>query len=307
MEPAPSPGLRIGELAQRVGVSTHVLRAWERRYGLLHPERTVGGYRVYSLADERRVRAVAELRLQGVPAGEAVARVLGTDRTQAGSGSPDEAAPSGDGPDHDAAIARLLVATESFDEDAGQAVLDQLLDSAPLGDVVGKVVLPFLEALGERWAQGRMSVAQEHFASNLVRRRLSAMSLTWGVGRGPVAVLACPPGERHDIALLAFGLLLGRRGWRIRYLGPDTPLLDLARAARIVEADAVVLAATRRSALSAHTAGLRHLARTHRLLIAGRGADETVASELGAELLPPDPVAAAELLDPVERSEQAGA
>lgn len=263
MDTHPQPGLRIGELARRVGVSPHVLRVWERRYGL-RPARSVGGQRLYSPTDEQRIRAVAELRRQGVPAAEAVAR--------------------------------LLRATEDFDELEGQRVLDALLDQRPLADVVGRVVLPFLEVLGDRWEEGTMSVAQEHFASGLVRRRLSALSLGPAGGRGPVAVLACPPGELHDIALLAFGLLLARQGWQVRFLGADTPLLDLARAARTVGADVVILAATRVTALEAHTTGLRHLSRHHRLLLAGRGAGEPLAREVGAELLPEDPVAAAAAL-----------
>lgn len=197
-------------------------------------------------------------------------------------------------------MARLLRATEDFDELEGQRVLDALLDQRPLADVVGRVVLPFLEVLGDRWEEGTMSVAQEHFASGLVRRRLSALSLGPAGGRGPVAVLACPPGELHDIALLAFGLLLARQGWQVRFLGADTPLLDLARAARTVGADVVILAATRVTALEAHTTGLRHLSRHHRLLLAGRGAGEPLAREVGAELLPEDPVtAAAALGEPV--------
>lgn len=267
MDTHPQPSLRIGELARRVGVSPHVLRVWERRYGL-RPARSVGGQRLYSPTDEQRIRAVAELRRQGVPAAEAVAR--------------------------------LLRATEDFDELEGQRVLDALLDQRPLAEVVGRVVLPFLEVLGDRWEEGTMSVAQEHFASGLVRRRLSALSLGPAGGRGPVAVLACPPGELHDIALLAFGLLLARQGWQVRFLGADTPLLDLARAARTVGADVVILAATRVTALEAHTTGLRHLSRHHRLLLAGRGAGEPLAREVGAELLPEDPVtAAAALGEPV--------
>lgn len=311
MNAEPHPGLRIGELAERVGVSPHVLRVWERRYGL-RPERSEAGHRVYSPADEERVRAVGELRRQGVPAAEAVAHVLATSRAASPTATTSvfKDRPAAD---DGVAVARLLRVTEDFDELEGQRILDALLEHRPLPDVVGRVLLPFLEVLGDRWAEGRMSVAQEHFASNLVRRRLSALSLAQGAGSRPVAVLACPPGERHDIALLAFGLLLARKGWRICFLGADTPLLDTARAARAVGADVVVLAATRPSALEAHTSGLRHLARHHRVLLGGRGADGAVARELGADLLPVDPVEAAATLgaslgiEPPVETEAAGA
>lgn len=311
MDTDPQQGLRIGELARRVGVSPHVLRVWERRYGL-RPARTVGGQRLYSPADEQRIRAVAELRRQGVPATEAVAHVMTAARaatpTTTTSFFKDRPAA-----DDGVAVARLLRATEDFDELEGQRVLDALLEQRPLTEVVGRVLIPFLEVLGDRWEEGTMSVAQEHFASGLVRRRLSALSLGPASGRGPVAVLGCPPGELHDIALLAFGLLLARRGWQVRFLGADTPLPDLARAARTVGADVVVLAATRVTALEAHAGGLRLLARNHRLLLAGRGAEESLARGVGAELLPADPVSAAEALassvdvELVEDSEAEGA
>ena len=72
----PASGMQIGELSRRVGMSTHALRAWEKRYGLLRPTRTTGGYRIYSSADERRVLGVLALRDAGVPTAEAVLRVL---------------------------------------------------------------------------------------------------------------------------------------------------------------------------------------------------------------------------------------
>ena len=74
---------------------------------------------------------------------------------------------------------------------------------------------------------GDATVAQEHFASNLIRGRLLGIGRGWDSGEGPRAVLACAPGEQHDLGLIAFGLTLNRRGWRITYLGPDTPVDSL--------------------------------------------------------------------------------
>src|SRR5688500_11462563 len=70
-EPAPPAVLRIGELSRRLGVSDHVLRAWERRYGLLRPVRTAGGFRLYSEADLDRVRRMQAYLAQGLSAAEA--------------------------------------------------------------------------------------------------------------------------------------------------------------------------------------------------------------------------------------------
>ena len=142
-------------------------------------------------------------------------------------------------------VAQLLDAVTALDEDRAHAVLDTAFVERSIESAIIDVLLPLFVRVGEMWELGRIGIAQEHFASSLVRRRLGALSLTWGVGTGPVAVLACPPGEFHDIVLLSFGVLLGRAGWRIRYLGPDTPIHSLAAAARLTQADAVVLACRR--------------------------------------------------------------
>ena len=150
------------------------------------------------------------------------------------------------------------------------------------------MLVPFFVRVGEAWELGRIGIAQEHFASSLVRRRLGALSLTWGVGSGPVAVLACPPGEFHDIILLSFGVLLGRAGWRIRYLGTDTPIPSLASACRISHPAAVVVASRRPTGFRSHSDALRRLASEYPLWIAGRGATPRVIEELEAHVLGPD-------------------
>ena len=111
--------------------------------------------------------------------------------------------------------------------------------------VLRDVVLPYLTELGERWERGTASVAQEHFASNIIRGRLAGLARGWGGGHGPRAVLACPPGELHDLALMVFGIVLNRNGWRIDYLGMSTPVEELERARSTpAHPDLVVLAAT---------------------------------------------------------------
>lgn len=191
-------------------------------------------------------------------------------------------------------VAGLWAAVEEFDEDLFDQSLAAVLWDQPLEDALIAVVLPFLAEVGSRWEQGDLSVAHEHFASNLVRHRLGALTLdTTYDAQARVVVLACPSGERHDLVLLCFALLLARRGWRTRFLGGDTPMAALAIAARAGRADAVVVASTRAIRLEAHAASLRRLGRDHPVFIGGRGATPAVADLLGARLLPADPVQAA--------------
>ena len=297
--------MRIGELAARVGVSTHVLRAWEKRYGLLRPVRSSARYRLYGPSDELRVRELLRLRGEGASTAEAAARVLSADRA-AGLAARGDAAP-GQPVAAEPLVADLLAAVTTLDEVEGHATLDTAIAALSLESLITDVVLPFLGELGAQWETGALTVAHEHFASNLVRRRLSALSLTWGAGTGPVAVLACPAGEQHDLALMCFGLLLGQAGWRVRYLGPDTPVPALASATRIIDADVVVLASRRASSLLAYWRGLARLAADYPVCLAGPGADSELAGEIGATLLPTDLIEAVAVTAQAARAPRADA
>ncbi len=282
--------LRIGELSRRLGVSDHVLRAWESRYGLLQPARSAGGFRLYSEADARRVRRMQAHLASGLSAAEAAQTVLGED-----SGPRTGPAPgTGLGGTASELSAALRSALDAFDEPAAQAVLDRLVSYLSLTTVLRDVVLPFLAELGRRWERGAVTVAQEHFASNVIRGRLAGLARGWGNGHGPRAVLACPPGEHHDLALMVFGIVLHRSGWRIDYLGINTPVEELIGTVDARHPDLVVLAATLPETLEPLTAQLTALARRAPLTLAGPGAAPRLAAAVQARLLGGDPVTAAE-------------
>jgi len=285
--PANRPLLRIGELSRRLGVSDHVLRAWESRYGLLQPVRSPGGFRLYSEADESRIRRMQALLAEGLSAAEAARAALGDGPGTHPSAS---AAPAAGGEP----FAELRRALDAFDEPAAQAVLDRLMAELSLPAVLRDVVLPYLADLGERWQRGTASIAAEHFASNLIRGRLAGLARGWGGGQGPQALLACPPGELHDIALMIFGIVLNRNGWRIGYLGPSTPIEELTRAAATSHPDLVVLATTVPGVLELLQPELASLARHAPLALAGAGATPQTASATGARLMTHDPVTEAE-------------
>ena len=284
------PLLRIGELSRRVGVSDHLLRAWESRYGLLQPARSPGGFRLYSEVDESRIRRMQAHLAEGLSAAEAARAALhGAGPASGRPEEPDLPVPAVSDPG--AALRRAL---DAFDEPAAQAALDRLLADLSIPAVLRDVVLPYLADLGERWQRGMASVAMEHFASNLIRGRLAGLARGWGGGQGPQALLACPPGERHDLALMMFGIVLHHNGWRIDYLGADTPAGELARAADISRPDLVVLAATRTEALEPLQAELAALVRRTPLALAGAGATPQIATAVGARLMTRDPVTEAE-------------
>jgi MerR family transcriptional regulator, light-induced transcriptional regulator len=272
--------LRIGEVARRAGVSTAALRAWERRYGLLEPTRTQAGYRLYSAEDVARVQAMQAHLADGLSAAEA-ARLA-----RAGAFTPSPPRPA----EH---AAELWTSLDSFDDARAQLAFDRLIGEFSVETVLREAVMPYLRVLGERWSRGDASVAQEHFASTLLRARLLALARGWDGGLGPRAILACPPGERHDLGLVVFGLALRDRGWRVTFLGADTPIDALAAASAQLQPRAVVLAAAASEPLEAVADGIAALARDHSVFLAGGGADEELAERIGAGVLQVGPLEAA--------------
>jgi MerR family transcriptional regulator, light-induced transcriptional regulator len=297
------PGyLRIGELARRTGASPELLRAWERRYGLLRPTRSQGGFRLYTAADEERIHRMKEYLARGLAAAEA-ARLAGdvephgpgADTTTPLVLAPETTAAAP--PPLQAAAGELAGALDRYDEERAHAVLDRLFAAYRIETILRDLLVPYLHDLGERWARGEVSVAQEHFASNLLRGRLLGLARGWGQGHGLAAVLACLPGEQHDLGLIAFGITLYRRGWRIIYLGPDTPIATIRQVTESIAPDLVVLAGTVPEPFAAHADATADLAGQTAVALGGAGATAELATRTGARLLDQDPVSAAEHID----------
>jgi MerR family transcriptional regulator, light-induced transcriptional regulator len=289
--------LRIGELSRRTGVARELLRAWERRYGLLRPQRTEGGFRLYSHDDVRRVQAMREHLANGVSAAQAAALAV------SGAPAADAARPRAVGTPAATAVRpaaegveALDRAFESLDDAAAQSAFDALLARHSLDGVLRDFIVPYLRELGARWERGAATVAQEHFASALLRGRLFALARGWDQGLGPRALLACAPGEQHELSLIAFGLALRSRGWRITYLGADTPLESVAEIAETIAPQIVVLVAITSPALTERRDALAALGARWPLALAGAAAGDELARAAGARLLAGDPVTEAEVL-----------
>ena len=289
--PDPGPGyLRIGELAKRTGVSPELLRAWEQRYGLLQPTRTPGGFRLYSAADEARVQRMQRLVSGGLAAAQAAHLILS-------GGQPEPRTDSGSATNLEEAAGNLSAALDRLDEQAANTALDRLFAAYTVETVLQDVVLPYLHRLGERWAAGEVSVAQEHFASNLLRGRLLGLAQGWGQGQGPLAILACVPGEHHELGLLAFGVALRRRSWRITYLGTDSPIDAVAGLSRSLGPTVVVLLSINAQGFLDHAREIKQLANQIPVMIAGTGATPEVARHTQTRVLDQDPVSAAAIIE----------
>ena len=270
--------LPIGAFSRRVGVSPELLRVWERRYGLLSPARTSNGRRLYSARDEQRVKEMSRGLARGLRAREAARRAC-----RAG----DDA---GTATELEEVTRRLWRMVTTFDGPGAEAQLDRLFGGYGVEPALSGVILPFLREVGERWACGEVGVGHEHFAATLVQARLLGLARGWDGGNGPPALLACPPGERHTLGLLCFGLSLRSRGWRITYLGADTPIDAVGEVADAVKPARIVLSSVSPDVYESAREPLTDLAGRHRVALAGQGADEAFAEMLGAAALTGDAV-----------------
>lgn len=214
--------------AAKVGISAPTLRAWERRYGIVEPTRTDGGYRIYSAEDVIVLGLMANLVSQGRPpslaAAEAKRQRHGRVDTTIGGFA---AGPSDQiGTDH-GLIETVVDAAAHLDASALAQALDDMFGLASFETVVDTNLLPAMKAIGEAWAAGRVSVAGEHLAANAVMRRLSAAYEAAAVNRtGPRVLIGMAPGGTHELGLFAFAVAARRYGINTAYLGANLPVED---------------------------------------------------------------------------------
>jgi DNA-binding transcriptional MerR regulator/methylmalonyl-CoA mutase cobalamin-binding subunit len=226
-----SDNLPIRVMSRLTGVNPITLRAWERRYGLIKPHRTATGHRLYNASHVELVRRVVALTEQGVPIGR-VRDALGTAAEKAVSKVDPWSEP----------IDRMAAAITRFDEEELDHLYDEALAVHPVEMVTRRLLLPLLVRLGERWAKVPGAIAEEHFFAAYVRSKLGARMLTrMRYAAGARLLVACCPGEQHEIGLLIFALEARAAGLRVVMLGADTPLEEVAIAARRSGCDAVVL------------------------------------------------------------------
>lgn len=223
----------IRTVSSLTGINAITLRAWETRYGLLAPERTDGGHRLYTQSDIDRIHRIVAERERGVAISQ-VRRALeqrNRERPRAQAGGP-----------WGKARDRMATAISQFDECRLEDDYNELLALHPAESVTRNVVLPLLADLGERWQTGSTGIAEEHFFGVYLRNKLGArFHHRARLEGGPRIIAACLPGEHHETGLLMFSLAAHDRGFRVVLLGADMPAAQLAHAARQARADAIVL------------------------------------------------------------------
>jgi len=234
--PDASPGgegqFPIRTVSTLTGVNAITLRAWERRYGLIKPIRTPKGHRLYTQNDIDLIQQVLELLDKGISIGQMKSYLEGKNEQTVSETSDDP---------WSSYQRRMLNAVVRFDTNALDQTYNDALSLYPIDLVTKRMILPLLKTLGIRWAENEGSVAEEHFFGAYLRNKLGARFHHHVAQSGPLLVAACLPGEQHEIGLMLFCLSALNKGYRLVYLGADTPFAELTSPVVRSNADAVLL------------------------------------------------------------------
>jgi methanogenic corrinoid protein MtbC1 len=291
----------IKRAAELTGISVPTLRAWERRYGIVHPQRSEGGYRLYDGDDVRALAIMNSLVSEGWSAREAATETIrqlsahgpggagpdavgrrGADRRRDGRPSTSHPTPL----IHRSEDAEAFVrAAERLDAASATAVLDARFALGTFEHVVDDWLLPTLKLVGQEWAEGRLTVAGEHLVSYAVQRRLAAAyEAASGRVDGPTLLVGLPPGAHHELGLLAFAVAARRAGFTTVYVGADLPATDWIRAVERRHAAGVVMAVPRESDVPGARAIVGAIATSHPEVVIGLGGSQQNAVDPGIHL-----------------------
>ncbi len=224
-----TPIYTIKTAVQRTGIGPDTLRAWERRYGALRPNRTDAGYRLYSQRDIAMLQWLKSQLENGISISKAMEMLqagarLDEDRRPAQS----EPRPANDCHGPGQLSRELIEVLLEFDEAKAETILSRAFAVHSVDTVTEAIISPILTNLGHRWQQGQVTAIQEHFISSFMQRKLAALLSSFGQpATGPLVLAGSAPGEWHDLGILMISISLRLRGFRVVHLGPNVPANDL--------------------------------------------------------------------------------
>jgi MerR family transcriptional regulator, light-induced transcriptional regulator len=284
-------------VVRQTGLSPHVLRAWEKRYGAVRPVRSGSGRRVYSDQDVHRLKLLSQLTNQGHPIGSIATlpdEVLENLAKQATSSQPERPRAGKGSSDRErtAMVRDCITMIQKFDTDGLNRILKRAVLESGYTAAVRQVIAPLAQRLGDLWSDGTIQTSHEHFASSVVRAFLLDPSRQYsGNTASAVIVASTLQGQLHELGVVMAAALAAERGWRVIYLGPSLPALEIASVAIKTEARAVALSFVYPGAEGLVESELRELRNQlpekTPILIGGSVARsyQAVIDELGAELV----------------------
>ncbi|UCH90512.1 MAG: MerR family transcriptional regulator, partial [Nitrospirota bacterium] len=233
---------RIHRFSKLTGLTTHVIRAWERRYGLVTPVRGANRYRLYNDEDVRLFRYLKAKGDEGMSIGELAE--IGREKLLEQAEQELITAPV-EPPPSERLISDLTQALQENDRVGFERKLNGALAVIPFEEALHRFLLPLQEHIGQLWHDGKLGIAQEHYASNQIKQKIfSAINQLRVVEEGPRVVVACPSQEWHEISAMTAGYLCAVRGCRVHYLGANLPIPDLAKYCEEIRPSYVLLSMT---------------------------------------------------------------
>ena len=278
--------LSIGALSRATGIPTETLRTWERRYGSPASMRKPSGHRLYPAALVERLRRVARLLAQGHrPADLLTLKASELDAllslNDPGTKGRERTEPAGAGSRN---LEAMIQATLRFDRDALMHELHHTWGRWGPLRFLEEIAGPFMTRVGDDWEAGRMEIRHEHFASGCLSDFLREVRDPFDrEAKGPRVAAALLAGDAHEGGLLMVSVLLAVRGYRVIYLGADTPTDQVAATVSSGGADGVVMsvsAAVPRARAEREVHNLREaLSKRISLWVGGAGAPEVTGTE----------------------------
>jgi MerR family transcriptional regulator, light-induced transcriptional regulator len=274
---------RISTVSDMTGIPRNTLLAWERRYGLVRPTRHDNGYRSYTEQDVATILRLKNAMAVGLRIGEAV-DVLKSDAKKQSELRPELGA---EGTIEFAQVRDELVgALTEYRRPHAEAILHRLFP-VPFRLRLTEVFFPVLRRIGDLWSEGKISIAQEHYASAILRAHLAGLLITVGTDlpTAPHAVTTTFVGDNHEMAALALAIQLSTSGFRVSYLGPNLPASELVGFAKKFRPELVCISCILEPSvdeLSAYMAELAEVSGTRWVL---GGALPEIPTPLGVETL----------------------
>ncbi len=229
---------RIKSVANISGLSTHAIRKWEERYDLIHPIRSQNGYRTFSEEDIQLLLFIQTKLKEGESIGQ-VAQLSSAALRQAMQQVPlqlDLIPPS-----FQSDVEMLIQAARDLQLEKIQHILDRWIRYLSLQEAMMKVIFPVLQLIGDLWHEGGISISGEHYVSQLVRQYLLTAIKQGTSGDKPQSIVACVPGDYHEITPLTATLSLQNLGWHSAFLGPNVSFDILQTALRRKQPQLMIL------------------------------------------------------------------
>ncbi len=234
------PLYNIKAVVQATGITSSTLRAWERRYQVTQPQRSESGYRLYSDRDIALIRWLKSQVDAGMAISQAVAwletlsdQAKGLEHVQLPESN--DAKPERMTPvthhlakrDYIGLQQELLQALLQLNDTVAEQILAEAFSLYPIEHVGEKIIVPVLVEIGERWHQGKINIAHEHFATAYLQQRLAAILRTVPTAGSKALIwIGCAPSEEHEIGALLLTIYLRRAGYQAQYLGKNIPVKD---------------------------------------------------------------------------------